>query len=103
MHDGVALRHALAEAVPSVSMQSTLNQLAQEAASGEQVAVVVACDYPAVQLLAHLHPIAARGCHVVVCIAPGRNPSGIQMPQALALQKAMTEAGFATVLESTWR
>lgn len=103
VHDGVALRHALAEAVPSVSLQTTLSQLAQEVAPGEQVAVVVACDYPAAQLLAHLHPIAARGCHAVVCIAPGRSPSGIQMPQAVALQKVMTEAGFATVLESTWR
>lgn len=103
VHDGLALRHALAEAVPAVSLQSTLNQLAQEAAPGEQVAVVVACDHPAAQLLAHLHPIAARGCHAVVCIASGRSPSGIQMPQALALQKVMTEAGFATVLESTWR
>lgn len=99
--DGVALRRALADAVPAGgNLQTTLLQITQDTAQGEQVAVVVGCHYPANELLASLHPLAARGCHVVVCIAPGRRPGSIDVAQSRALQKVLAQAGYATVLEA---
>lgn len=100
VHDGLVLRQSLADAVPAGDdLQTILLQITQDTARGEQVAVVVACHYPVAVLLPSLQALTARGCHVVVCIARVRRVAGADLVQSRMLKQALTEAGFATVLE----
>lgn len=100
VHDGQVLRQALADAMPTGDdLQTILLNITQDTARGEQVAVVVACHHPAAVLLASLQALAARGCHVVVCIALAQRPTRADLLQGRALQQVLEQAGFATVME----
>lgn len=101
VHDGLALRQALADALPvGDSLQASVAQIAQDAAQGEQVAVVVGCQYPAAQLLPALNQLAACDCRLVVCIAIGRGAAALELAQARALEQVLVRAGFSTVMEA---
>jgi len=105
MHDGNAVREALAGAAPpDESMHSALARalasVAEATVQGEQVAVVVssACAFDLLQ--APLSAVAAQGCQVVVCIATGPRASPEELAQAQALEMALVQAGFAVYRES---
>lgn len=99
--DGHAVRHALATAEPiGEALLSTLAQVAQDTAPGEQVAVLVSGDYPSATLLGPLGALTAQGCHVVVCIAVGRRASAADRTRASALRQTLEQTGFTTFLET---
>jgi uncharacterized protein (DUF58 family) len=99
--DGDAVRQALATAEPTgETLLSTLAQVAQDTAPGEQVAVVVSGEYPGAALLASLAVLTAQGCHVVVSIATGRRASAADRTQATSLRLALEHAGFTTFMEA---
>lgn len=99
--DASAVLPALAEAEPSGhGFFPVLAQIANATAPGEQVAVVVSGACPAPALVLALGALAAQGCRVVVCIALGRRKVPLELAQARALQKALQQAGFATLMEA---
>jgi hypothetical protein len=101
MHDGNAVREALAGAAPSdETLPSALTNVAEATVQGEQVAVVVssACAFEPLQ--APLNAVAAQGCQVVVCIATGPLASPEELAQAQALEMALEQAGFSVYRES---
>jgi len=101
MRDASAVLRALAAALPTGdSLSRTLAQVAEDTAAGEQVAVVVGSSCSPAELLLPLASLAAQGCHVVVCIALGRRASAADLVQARALQLAVEQAGFVTVMEA---
>lgn len=100
VRDASAVRPALAEAEPSGDgFFPVLARVANATALGEQVAVVVSSTCPAPELVLALGALAAQGCRVVVCIALGRRKVPLELAQATALQKALQQAGFATLME----
>lgn len=101
VRDASAVLPALAEAKPSGhGFFPVLAQIANATAPGEQVAAVVSCACPAPELELALGALAAQGCRVVVCIALGRRKVPLELAQARALQKALQQAGFATLMEA---
>ena len=100
LREPAAIRRALADAVPTHrTVFQTVAQVANEAAAGEQVAVVVRASCAVEALLQALSPLAAKACPLVVCIAVGRKAAPPERAQALALQKNLARAGIATFLE----
>lgn len=101
VRDASAILPALAEAAPSGDgFFPVLARVANATAPGEQVAVVVSSTCPAPELVLALSALAAQGCRVVVCIALGRRKVPLELAQAKALQKALQQAGFATLMEA---
>lgn len=96
--DSYALFQLLAEAESQMTLPHLLEQAAQDIRTGEQLAVVVACHYPALELISALQPLLVRGLQVVVCIALGHNKKSIDMQQALALQQVLHDAGLASIM-----
>ena len=96
-----AVLPALAEAEPSGDgFFPVIARVAHATAPGEQVAVVVSSTCPAPELVLALGALAAQGCRVVVCIALGRRKVPLELAQAKALQKALQQTGFATLMEA---
>jgi aspartokinase len=90
----------LAEALPSdTSLSQAAARVAQDTAPGEQVAVVVSGSQAAPELLTALTMLAEQGCRVLTCIAVGRRAPPQELAQARQLEHALTQAGFATLLE----
>jgi len=101
VRDLSAVLHALAEAEPSRGgFFPVIARIANEAASGEQVALVVSSTCPVSELLAAVGVLVNQGCRVVVCIALGRRSAPFELTQALASQKTLQQAGFATFMEA---
>lgn len=99
--DAAAVLPALAEAAPSVDgFLPLLARVANATAPGEQVAVVVGGVRSAPELVLALGALTAQGCRVVVCIALGRRKEPLEFAQAKALQKALQQVGFATLMEA---
>jgi uncharacterized protein (DUF58 family) len=99
--DASVVLPALAEAAPSGDgFLPLLARVANATAPGEQVAVVVGGVRPAPELVLALGALTAQGCRVVVCIALGRRKDPLELAQAKALQKALQQAGFATLMEA---
>jgi uncharacterized protein (DUF58 family) len=97
----VAIRRALAQALPSESgLLSSLAQVADETAAGEQVAVVISSHCPVQTLLAPLAALAAQGASVLVCIAQGRRTTAAELAQARQLQQTLEQVRFATFMEA---
>jgi len=91
VHDWAALRHALAEAVPSAQPANHAEPAGARSCPGRTGGGGGGLRLPGSPAVGAFAPdrgtrLPCSGAH-----CPGRNPSGIQMPQALALQKAMTE------------
>ncbi|WP_180131383.1 DUF58 domain-containing protein [Rhodoferax sp. BLA1] len=100
LRDGLRLRRALAEALPTdTSLSQAVARLAQDTAPGEQVAVVVSGSQAAPELLAALTMLANQACRVLACIAVGRRAPAQELQQARQLAHTLTQAGFATLLE----
>lgn len=102
VQDAAQVRRVLAQAQPGEhhALALTVARMAAQARPGEQVAVVVAADLGLPELQACLSGLIGRGCNAVVCIALGRQPTGLQVAHAQALQKAAQQAGFATFMEA---
>jgi uncharacterized protein (DUF58 family) len=101
VRDASAILPALAEAEPSGNgFFPVLARVTHATAPGEQVAVVVSSTCPGPELVLALGALAAQGCRVVVCIALGRRKVPLELAQAKALQKALQQAGFATLMEA---
>jgi uncharacterized protein (DUF58 family) len=95
-----AIKRALAEALPSdTSLTQVAARVAQDTAPGEQVAVVVSGSQAAPELLTALTMLAEQGCRVLACIAVGRRAPLQELTQVRQLEHALTQAGFATLLE----
>lgn len=100
LRDVNAIQRALAEALPSdTSLTQAVARVAQDTAPGEQVAVVVNGSQAAPELLAALTTLATQGCRVLACIVVGRRAKPPELAQAHQLQRTVTQAGFATLLE----
>jgi uncharacterized protein (DUF58 family) len=100
--DVAAIRRALAQALQSESgLLSSLTQVADETAVGEQVAVVISSHCPAQMLLAPMSALATKGASVLVCIAQGQRVSAATLAQARMLKQSLEHAGFATYMEAT--
>lgn len=101
VRDASSILSALAEAEPSGNgFLPVLARVANATAPGEQVAVVVSGTCPAPELVLALGALAAQGCRLVVCIALGRRKVPLELAQAKALQKALQQTGFATLMEA---
>ena len=100
LSEGYAIQRALAEALPSdTSLAQAAARVAQDTAPGEQVAVVVSGSQAEPELLTALTVLAAQGCRVLACMAVGRRASSQELAQARQLERAVAQAGFATLLE----
>jgi len=101
LSEGNGIRRALAEALPSVTgLPQAVARVAQDTAPGEQVAVVVSGSQAGPELLAALTMLAGQGCRVLACLAVGRRASPQELAQARELERAVAQAGFATLLET---
>lgn len=101
VRDASAVLPALAEAAPSADgFLTLLARVANATGPGEQVAVVVGGALPAPELVSALGALNAKGCRVVVCIALGRRKESLELAQAQAMQKALRQAGFSTLMEA---
>lgn len=100
LRDAQAIRHALAEAMPTAEpLEQSVARVAGEVVPGEQVALVIACDMAPRRLLAVLVPLRERDCNVVVCIGLPAQREARRDAQALELRMAAEHAGFAVVME----
>lgn len=102
VQDAALVRQALAQAQPGENHAFALAvaKMAAQAMPGEQVAVVLAADMGLPEMQDGLSGLIGRGCSAVVCIALGRQRTGLQVAHAKALQKAARQAGFATFMEA---
>lgn len=101
LQDGPGVRRALAGALPDAGgVALAVARLAMDVAAGEQVAVVVGAAVAQDALRAALAVLQDRGCGVVVCIAVARQPGPAALAQVQDLQRALEQAGYATLQEA---
>ena len=100
VRDADDIRLALAVALPGgTDFFQLVSRIADEAASGEQVAVVVTGACPIERLLGSLSGLSGKDCRAVVLIAVGQKTNAAEMTQAQKFQQLLEQAGFATFLE----
>lgn len=96
-----AIDSALAEAQPGAGgFFPVLARMADATKQGEQLAVVVSSTCPASTLVRALSAFSARGCRMLVCIAVGRRQLSGELAQVGALQSALQQAGFNTLVQT---
>lgn len=101
LHGQDAIERALAEALPQPDgLQSVLAAVVNDAAPGEQVAVVVAAGHAVKDLLPPLELLARKGCTALVCIAQGRRHAAADLQSARTAQALLRQAGFTAFTEA---
>lgn len=99
LRDGLSVRRALAEALPSEhGFSQGLAGVCADTRAGEQVAVVVSGSCAEDELVEALSVLASRGGSTVVCIARARNEAPEQVVQAHLLRQTVEQAGFAVLM-----
>ncbi len=101
MQDAALARRALAAALPAGEdgLRWASARAANDAAAGEQVALVIPCDLPVMALQSALAEWSGLDCAVVVCIALGRACTTAQTTAAAQLCRTAASAGCATFME----
>lgn len=101
VQDAARLLPALARAQPgSLELAQALSRAAQDLTAGEQLAVVVGANYPALQLLQELAAAGVQSWPVRVYIALAPRPAPTLLAMAQGLQQRLQQAGLAVHLEA---
>lgn len=101
VQDAARLLPALARAEPgSLELAQALSRAAQDLTAGEQLAVVVGANYPALQLLQELAAAGVQSWPVRVYIALAARPAPTLLSMAQGLQQRLQQAGLAVHLEA---
>lgn len=101
VQDAARLLPTLARAEPgSLELAQALSRAAQDLTAGEQIAVVVGANYPALQLLQELVAAGVQSWPVRVYIALAPRPAPTLLSMAQGLQQRLQQAGLAVHLEA---
>jgi len=94
-----SIRRALAGALSQDGLNHVAARVARDAARGEQISVVVTETWSASALEQVLGSLVSQGASVVVCIALGKRRAAGDLARGQALQRALGQAGIATLME----